>query len=46
MVSRKKRGRKSEREINDSLSLQDIINDTKGAQMDDRDTFLGIGQNR
>ena len=26
--------------------MQDIINDSKDAQLDDRDTFLGIGQNR
>ena len=26
--------------------MQDIINDSKDAQLDERDTFLGIGQNR
>ena len=26
--------------------VQDIINDSKDAQLDERDTFLGIGQNR
>ncbi len=28
------------------IMMQDIVNDSKGAQLDDRDTFLGVGQNR
>ena len=28
------------------VEMRDVTNDTKAAQMDDRDTFLGIGQNR
>ena len=28
------------------VDMRDVVNDTKGAQMDERDTFLGIGQNR
>ena len=26
--------------------MQDIVNDNKSAQMDDRDTFMGIGSSR
>lgn len=28
------------------VGAQDIVNDSKSAQMDDRDTFMGIGSNR
>lgn len=28
------------------VGVQDIVNDSKSAQMDDRDTFMGIGSNR
>jgi hypothetical protein len=28
------------------VAMKDIVNDTRAAQLDDRDTFLGIGQNR
>ena len=28
------------------VSMKDLSNETRGAQMDDRDTFLGIGQKR
>ena len=28
------------------VAIKDIVNDTRAAQLDDRDTFLGIGQNR
>jgi hypothetical protein len=28
------------------VAMKDLINDTKGAQLDDRDTFLGVGTNR
>jgi len=28
------------------VAMKDIVNDSKGAQLDDRDTFLGVGQNR
>ena len=28
------------------VEMRDISNDTKSAQLDSRDTFLGIGQNR
>ena len=28
------------------VEMRDVTNDTKAAQTDDRDTFLGIGQNR
>ena len=29
-----------------SAPMRDIVNETRAAQLDDRDTFLGIGQNR
>ena len=28
------------------VEMRDISNDTKSAQLDSRDTFLGVGQNR
>lgn len=28
------------------VSMRDLINETKGAQLDNRDTFLGVGTNR
>ena len=28
------------------VEMKDLANDTRAAQLDDRDTFLGIGQNR
>jgi hypothetical protein len=28
------------------VSMKDLVNDTKGAQLDERDTFLGVGTNR
>jgi hypothetical protein len=28
------------------VSMKDIVNDTRGGQLTDEDTFLGIGQNR
>lgn len=28
------------------VAMRDLINETKGAQLDDRDTFLGVGTNR
>ncbi len=28
------------------VGMKDLSNETRGAQMDDRDTFLGIGQKR
>lgn len=28
------------------VGMKDLANETRGAQLDDRDTFLGIGQKR
>jgi hypothetical protein len=28
------------------VGMKDIVNETRAAQLDDRDTFLGLGQNR